>query len=417
MGGKDNREEEIKKLFSEGRKYFNNGEYQKAIEYYNKILELDVNYSDAYNNRGLAYDNLGEHLKAIEDHNKSIELDPNASDAYYNRGITYANLGKNLKAIEDYTEAIRIDPNDSDAYNNSGLTYFEQSKYEEAIKNIAELINNCSDILYKLYFLLKQIYLNVEKEEINRIKEIIKSIINKQEKVKIKQKINEAEYEEITSLYSYVPFDKNTIDSIIHEYKYASTIFSFNDPADPVIRLTKDFKNTKEMFDKVRIACFSTDPFNMLMHSHYADSHKGICIEYDFSNFNIENTSLVKVEYEKELIINESILTVTISSDNKIKTNETSFINLFNTKHKNWEYEAEYRIISYDVEKITLPIKAIYYGKEMSDEDIELIKKIVKDKNTLEFKKIDLYRIETKEGNLFKLEANKIIEERKISSD
>lgn len=37
------------------------------------------------------------------------------------------------------------------------------------------------------------------------------------------------------------------------------------------------------VYDKARIACFSRDPENLLMWSHYADGLRGFCIEYDES--------------------------------------------------------------------------------------------------------------------------------------
>jgi tetratricopeptide (TPR) repeat protein len=61
--------------------------YERAIEDYNKTIELDPNYAEAYNNRGNAYSGLKEYERAIEDYNKTIELDPNYAKAYTNREL------------------------------------------------------------------------------------------------------------------------------------------------------------------------------------------------------------------------------------------------------------------------------------------------------------------------------------------
>ena len=62
-----------------------------------KILTLAIvlnsNHSNAYNNRGLAYSNKGNFERAIQDYNKAIELAPESVYAYSNRGVAYAEEG------------------------------------------------------------------------------------------------------------------------------------------------------------------------------------------------------------------------------------------------------------------------------------------------------------------------------------
>jgi len=47
----------------------------------------------------------------VEDYNKAIELNPKYADAYYNRAIAYKAQSNTKKAIKDYTKAIEINPN------------------------------------------------------------------------------------------------------------------------------------------------------------------------------------------------------------------------------------------------------------------------------------------------------------------
>ena len=67
----------------------------------------------AYHNRGRSYDKLGQHQRAIEDYDKVIELDPNDAEAYNDRGSSYHRLGQSERAIEDYDEAIKLDPDNA----------------------------------------------------------------------------------------------------------------------------------------------------------------------------------------------------------------------------------------------------------------------------------------------------------------
>ena len=64
-----------KEHFNRGFTYLELGESRKAIQEYDKAIQLDPNYAYAYNNRGFAYDELGEHQRAIQDHDKACSLD------------------------------------------------------------------------------------------------------------------------------------------------------------------------------------------------------------------------------------------------------------------------------------------------------------------------------------------------------
>ena len=100
--------------------------------YYNDFVRL---FAEAYNNRGDAYYSKGQYDRAIEDYNKAIALDPNYADAYYNRGVAYAKKGQYDRAIEDYNKAIALDPNYAKAYTNRGITYYKLGNMGRAISD------------------------------------------------------------------------------------------------------------------------------------------------------------------------------------------------------------------------------------------------------------------------------------------
>ena len=64
----------------------------------------------SYFNRGLAYYYyLGQHQRAIQDYDKAIQLDPNDAKAYNNRGFAYHNLGQDAEADADKAKACSLD--------------------------------------------------------------------------------------------------------------------------------------------------------------------------------------------------------------------------------------------------------------------------------------------------------------------
>ena len=382
---------------NKGNLYNNLGKYKEAIIDLDKAIKLDSTYTDAYNNRGISYAHLKEYEKAIGNFNKAIDLYDKHTDAYFNRANLYNNLKEYEKAIIDYTKAIETDRNYSKAYFNRGVIYKKLGKDKECFDDYIHYIDFTDRAAYKLYFLLIKLY-KAEKIDKEKIINTIKEIINKQ----IHDKIFDKNKTEIYSLYSYVPFNKNTIDAIVHDYKYAGEIFEFNDPTDPTIRLTENIKEMTEILKNIRIACYSTTPLNMLMYSHYTDKHKGICIEYDFSDFDKKDTILLKIDYEKKLKIDPENLQVTMKSNNDMGK-EISFLDLFRTKHLNWEYENEYRVMTYGIDKIRRTIKAIYFGKDTSDADKELIVELTQNRS------IKLYEVIVKPNNLFELDKREYI--------
>jgi tetratricopeptide (TPR) repeat protein len=85
-------------------------EYEKAIEDYNKAIELDPKFAIAYTNRGVAYDKLKEHEKAIEDFNKAIELDPKNVAMYLNLSEAIIIMGDYKSASKNIAKALYLSP-------------------------------------------------------------------------------------------------------------------------------------------------------------------------------------------------------------------------------------------------------------------------------------------------------------------
>ncbi|TVQ44865.1 MAG: tetratricopeptide repeat protein, partial [Gloeocapsa sp. DLM2.Bin57] len=57
------------------------------------------------------YASLQMFYDAVVDYSKGIQLNPNYADTYNNRGVAYYNLRDYQKAIADYEQAIRLNPN------------------------------------------------------------------------------------------------------------------------------------------------------------------------------------------------------------------------------------------------------------------------------------------------------------------
>ncbi|MBQ1814818.1 MAG: tetratricopeptide repeat protein, partial [Ruminococcus sp.] len=101
--------------FSKGNRAYLENNFYKAIDYYDKTIELDPDYAEAYYNRGSAYSIKGEYGKGIEDYSKAIKLNPDLAVAYYYRALAYEALGETEKAEADRKmyEKLRAEQGDS----------------------------------------------------------------------------------------------------------------------------------------------------------------------------------------------------------------------------------------------------------------------------------------------------------------
>lgn len=97
--------------FNHGNNEYEAGNYQGAVEAYDKAIQLDPQFANAYYNRGNTKRELEDTAGAIADYDKAIEHNPQFAAAYYNRGIAKSGLRDMEGAKEDFVKATHLDPN------------------------------------------------------------------------------------------------------------------------------------------------------------------------------------------------------------------------------------------------------------------------------------------------------------------
>jgi hypothetical protein len=93
-------------------------------------------------------------------------------------------------------------------------------------------------------------------------------------------------------------------------------------------------QNVRSTFDKLGICCFADSVAQVLMWSHYADNHKGVCLRFDAWHPWFQEGAPRQVLYRDE----RPALNVLVSK-------ELGFGDALATKAKFWEYEREWRFI------------------------------------------------------------------------
>lgn len=78
------------------------------LEDYNKAIELEPNYADAYTDRGNIKKFIGQNEEALADYNIAINFKPDSAHAYANRGDLKFNMGGIDEASADFETALRL---------------------------------------------------------------------------------------------------------------------------------------------------------------------------------------------------------------------------------------------------------------------------------------------------------------------
>lgn len=147
------------------------------------------------------------------------------------------------------------------------------------------------------------------------------------------------------------------------------------------------------------IACFCENVHQILMWSHYADSHKGFALEYQFrATFEhpLKNICLYPVIYGEERIDVSAFIAWAFLSTFGIKSKNpdiTASIKTALNKSDIWAYEKEWRLLDltprdiFAQDNTVIPYEpvAIYYGRHISQENKQLLHSIAQEKGIKEF--------------------------------
>jgi len=120
--------------------YIEQKKYDLALAMFDRAIEIKGNYAMAYHNRALLYAMIGENDKAIRDLDKAIELQPDYTLAYRNRGYYYTLKQNFERAIVDYNRALELNPEYDVVWSERGACYARLGDYEKAIPDYREAL-------------------------------------------------------------------------------------------------------------------------------------------------------------------------------------------------------------------------------------------------------------------------------------
>jgi tetratricopeptide (TPR) repeat protein len=125
---------------------------RQAISDFDRAIEINPEYANAFKGRGVAYGKLGNLRQAISDFDRAIEIDPDYAMAYYNRGVIYGWLGHHSQAISDFDRAIEIDPDYAMAYYDRGVIYDWLGNRRQEIEDVQKAARSSSKLKRSNYY-------------------------------------------------------------------------------------------------------------------------------------------------------------------------------------------------------------------------------------------------------------------------
>jgi hypothetical protein len=201
------------------------------------------------------------------------------------------------------------------------------------------------------------------------------------------------ELEKPKEIYKFYGNTNYNLNSLLENYIYFSNPRDFNDPFDCLVnreeQILNNYKDLENHRNELGVCCFSLINNNPLMWGHYTNNYNGFCLKFKNDNFfDNENITLqTHVSYLKNYIPGNELLKKAIKElylqkiNNQDKVTISKVLALtfeYNWKYYDWNYEQEYRTISWSTNSFERKMKfnkecleEIYVGHKMKSSNYE----------------------------------------------
>jgi tetratricopeptide (TPR) repeat protein len=108
------------------------GSSAKAVEFWEKALQLSTNRADLYHNLGVVAMEKGDFEQAISFWQKALEVDPQTPGVHNIVARALMGLGRHDEAIKELQADVRISPQSADSHFLLGQAFLQQQDYDRA---------------------------------------------------------------------------------------------------------------------------------------------------------------------------------------------------------------------------------------------------------------------------------------------
>lgn len=141
VSSRKNKRANAERFYMQGLGLLSRDDWAKALPYFERAVDADPDYAEAWYQTSYCYGMLGRHAEALKASRQVIRLKPSWPEPYINMGSAYYSLGQYKESMESYRQATRLDPYNADAHYTLGLVYGKLSRTEEEIQEYKRAIS------------------------------------------------------------------------------------------------------------------------------------------------------------------------------------------------------------------------------------------------------------------------------------
>ena len=127
-------------MFNEGNNFYRRRDYNNALNYYKKVVAIDNSFYQAYYQLGVVETRLKNNRAAIKAYAQAVEAKSNFYQGWYGLGIAKRSDGDNQGALKAFQKAIDINPGYAKAFCAMGDIYYKTNQFDKAKSSCQQAI-------------------------------------------------------------------------------------------------------------------------------------------------------------------------------------------------------------------------------------------------------------------------------------
>jgi|WetSurMetagenome_2_1015567.scaffolds.fasta_scaffold245963_2 tetratricopeptide (TPR) repeat protein len=132
-------------LFLTGMAYLKKQMYPEAIPAFTQVTELSPKFAAAFHQLGVCFQGQNEPEKALDAYQKALDLDAGNTDAYYNSGLILFKLARIDEALARFEGALKLRPEDPASLEMAGRCYINKADFGKAVEYLEKAKTGTTD--------------------------------------------------------------------------------------------------------------------------------------------------------------------------------------------------------------------------------------------------------------------------------